>query len=156
MGERQAYFLFIVLGVNRLTTRSLSQGLTGQWPLVLGFFPLLSMISWGPIWNYQWSEDHCPIKPWLRLPVVSLFALGTINEVCLYFSHCKQPGLLIASNSWVTRSKSGHKVTKAEVAATEPEDEWDVKMEFGTQLGVSKMVPPHIYSHNHIYILHGS
>ena len=40
--------------------------------------------------------------------------------------------------------KSKHKVTEAEVTATEPEDKWDVKMEFRTQLGVSKPVPPHI------------
>ena len=42
--------------------------------------------------------------------------------------------------SQITRSD------QAEVAATEPEDELDVKMEFRTQLGVSKLVPPHIYT----------
>ena len=68
------------------------------------------------------------------------------------FSHCKQSGLTLASNGQVTSTKSSHKVTKAEVAATEPEDEWDIKMEFRTQLGVSKPVPPYIYTHNHIYI----
>ena len=61
---------------------------------------------------------------------------------------------MLASNGRVTNTKSNRKVDQAEVAATEPEDEWDVKMEFRTQLGVSKPVPPHIYTYNHIYILH--
>ena len=51
---------------------------------LLGFFPLLLMISQGPVWNYQQSEDHYPVKPWLRLPVVSLFAPGTINEMPVF------------------------------------------------------------------------
>ena len=45
--------------------------------------------------------------------------------------------------------KSGHRVSRAEAAATEPEREWDVKQEFRTQLGVSKLAPPHIYRHRH-------
>ena len=80
------------------------------------------MISRGPIWNYQQPEGHCPVKPWLGLLVVSLFALGTINEfACL--SHCKQSGLTLASNGRVTNTKSNRKVDQAEAAATEPEDE---------------------------------
>ena len=81
------------------------------------------MINRGPVWNYQQSEDHCPVKPWLRLPVVSLFAFGTINKVACLSSHCKQSGLTLASNGQVTNTKSNRKVSQAEVAATEPEDE---------------------------------
>ena len=51
---------------------------------LLGFFPLLSMINRGPIRNYQRPEGHCPVKPWLGLPVVSLFAPETINEMLVF------------------------------------------------------------------------
>ena len=81
------------------------------------------MINRGLIQNYQRLEGHCPVKPWLGLPIVSLFALGTINEVACLSSHCKQTGLMLASNGRVTNTKSNHKVVQAEVAATEPEDE---------------------------------
>ena len=80
------------------------------------------MINRGSVRNYQRSEDHCPVKPWLGLPVVSLFAPETINEIaCL--SHCKQTGLTLASNGRVTNTKLNRKVGQAEAAATEPEDE---------------------------------
>ena len=80
------------------------------------------MINQGLIQNYQPPKGHCPIKPWLGLPVVSLFALGTINEVACLSSRCKKSGLTLASNGRVTNSKSNCKVVQAEAAATEPED----------------------------------
>ena len=51
---------------------------------MLGFFPLLLMISQGSVQNYQQPEGHFPVKPWLRLLVVSLFAPETINEVLVF------------------------------------------------------------------------
>ena len=41
-----------------------------------------------------------------------------MSFACL-FSHCKQSGLTLASNSQVASTKSSRKVTKAEAAATE-------------------------------------
>ena len=118
---------------------------------MLGFFPLLLMISWGLIWNYQQPEGHCPVKPWLGLPVVSLLTLGTINEVACLSSHCKQSGLSIASNSWVASPKSNCKVLSSWSSCNRALRMSETfKMEFRTQLGVTKPVPPHIYMHNHI------
>ena len=83
----------------------LNGGLELNLGFLLGFFPLLSMISRGSVWNYQQPEGHCPVKPWLRLLVVSLFILGTINKKLPAFLPLKQTGLTLASNGQVARSQ---------------------------------------------------